>query len=43
MVYKQSHYNLALVMKLFNHSSAAMTLNYLGLEEPSMESTLYKI
>ncbi|MBW1606456.1 tyrosine-type recombinase/integrase [Lactobacillus sp. Sy-1] len=43
MVYKQSNFNLALVMKLLNHSSAAMTLHYLGLEEASMESALDKI
>ncbi|MHA8138698.1 tyrosine-type recombinase/integrase [Lactobacillaceae bacterium Scapto_B20] len=43
MVYKQSNFNIGLVMKLLNHSSAAMTLHYLGLEEASLESALDKI
>ncbi|MHA8109937.1 tyrosine-type recombinase/integrase [Lactobacillaceae bacterium Melli_B4] len=43
MVYKQSNFNIGLVMKLLNHSTASMTLHYLGLEEASLESALDKI
>ena len=42
-VYVQSKYNIGLVMKLLNHSSEAMTLAYLGLDQVSREHMLDKI
>ena len=42
-VYVQSNYNMGLVMKLLNHSSEAMTLAYLGLDQVSREHMLDKI
>jgi integrase len=42
-VYVQSNYNIGLVMKLLNHSSEAMTLTYLGLDQVSREHMLDKI
>ena len=42
-VYVQSNYNIGLVMKLLNHSSEAMTLAYLGLDQVSREHMLGKI
>ncbi len=39
-VYEQSHHNIALVMKLLNHSSEQMTLAYLGLDQESREHIL---
>lgn len=42
-VYVQSNYNISLVMKLLNHSSEAMTLAYLGLDQVSREHMLDKI
>lgn len=42
-VYTQSNYNIALVMHLLNHSSEAMTLAYLGLDQASTEATLDQI
>ena len=42
-VYVQSNYNIGLVMKLLNHSSEAMTLAYLGLDQVSREQMLDKI
>ena len=42
-VYVQSNYNIGLVMKLLNHSSEAMTLAYLGLDQVSPEHMLDKI
>ena len=39
-VYEQSGHNIALVMKLLNHSSEAMTLRYLGLDRESREHIL---
>lgn len=41
--YVQSNYNIGLVMKLLNHSSEAMTLAYLGLDQVSREHMLDKI
>lgn len=41
--YTQSNYNIALVMHLLNHSSEAMTLAYLGLDQASQETMLDKI
>ena len=43
LVYVQSNYNIGLVMKLLNHSSEAMTLAYLGLDQVSREHMLDKI
>lgn len=42
-VYVQSNYNIGLVMRLLNHSSEAMTLAYLGLDQVSREQMLDKI
>ncbi|MDN5638359.1 MAG: site-specific integrase [Staphylococcus equorum] len=42
-VYTQSNYNIGLVMHLLNHSSEAMTLAYLGLDQASQETMLDKI
>lgn len=39
-VYVQTNYNIGLVMRLLNHSSEAMTLAYLGLDQASTEQTL---
>ncbi len=39
-VYVQSNHNIALVMKLLNHSSEKMTLEYLGLDQESREHIL---
>lgn len=36
-VYTQNHYNIGLVMSLLKHSSEAMTLKYLGLDQVSRE------
>lgn len=42
-VYTQSGYNIGLVMELLNHSSEAMTLKYLGLDQISREKMLDQI
>lgn len=42
-VYEQSHHNIGLVMKLLNHSSEAVTLAYLGLDQESREQILDSI
>lgn len=42
-VYTQSNYNIGLVMTLLNHSSEAMTLKYLGLDQVSREKMLDQI
>lgn len=42
-VYTQSNYNIGLVMQLLNHSSEAMTLTYLGLDQASRETILDQI
>ena len=42
-VYTQSNYNIGLVMHLLNHSSEAMTLTYLGLDQASRENMLDQI
>jgi len=42
-VYTQSNYNIGLVMGLLNHSSEAMTLAYLGLDQASKETILDQI
>ena len=36
-VYTQSNYNIGLVIHLLNHSSEAMTLTYLGLDQASRD------
>lgn len=41
--YVQSNYNIGLVMRLLNHSSEAMTLAYLGLDQISREQMLDQI
>lgn len=40
MVYEQTNHNIALVMKLLNHSSEKMTLAYLGLDQETTEQIL---
>lgn len=42
-VHTQSGYNIALVMRLLNHSSEEMTLKYLGLDQVSVERMLDKV
>lgn len=42
-VYTQTNYNIGLVMQLLNHSSEAMTLAYLGLDQASTETMLDQI
>ena len=42
-VYTQTHYNIGFVMSLLNHSSEAMTLKYLGLDQVSREQMLDKV
>lgn len=42
-VYVQSNYDIGLVMSLLNHSSQAMTLRYLGLDQVSKEKKLDQI
>lgn len=42
-VYVQSNYNIGLVMQLLNHSSEAMTLKYLGLDQVTREHALDRI
>lgn len=42
-VYEQSGHDIALVMSLLNHSSQAMTLKYLGLDQVTKEQKLSKI
>lgn len=42
-VYEQSNHNIGLVMKLLNHSSEAVTLNYLGLDQEAREMILDNI
>nr|WP_270228477.1 hypothetical protein [Lactococcus garvieae] len=42
-VHTQSNYNIGLVMHLLNHSSEAMTLTYLGLDQASRETMLDQI
>ncbi len=39
----QSNYNIGLVMHLLDHSSEAMTLTYLGLNQASTEEMLDNI
>lgn len=42
-VYIQTNYNIGLVMELLNHSSEAMTLKYLGLDQVSRERMLDQV
>ena len=42
-VYEQSGHDIALVMDLLNHSSQAMTLKYLGLDQATKEQKLQQI
>lgn len=42
-VYEQSNHNIGLVMKLLNHSSEGVTLNYLGLDQEAREMILDNI
>ena len=40
IVYEQSNHNIGLVMKLLNHSSEAVTMDYLGLSQERRENIL---
>ncbi|MCT3026249.1 MULTISPECIES: site-specific integrase [Pediococcus] len=42
-VYTQSNYNIGVVMHLLNHSSEAITLTYLGLDQASRKTMLDQI
>ena len=42
-VYIQTNYNIGLVMELLNHSSEAMTLKYLGLDQVSRKRMLDQV
>ena len=42
-VYTQTNYNIGLVMSLLNHSSEAMTLTYLGLDQVTREKILNSV
>lgn len=42
-VYTQTNFNIGLVMSLLNHSSEAMTLKYLGLDQVSREQMLDEV
>lgn len=42
-VYTQTGYNIGLVMSLLNHSSEAMTLKYLGLDQISREKLIDQV
>ena len=42
-VYTQTHYNIGLVMSLLNHTSEAMTLKHLGLDQVSREKMLDEV
>jgi integrase len=39
-IYKQSNYDIALVTKLLNHSSSAITQRYIGISEKKIEDVL---
>jgi integrase len=40
--YKASKYNIALIMEMFNHSTQAMTLRYIGASQDEKDE-LYSI
>lgn len=42
-VYTQTNFNIGLVISLLNHSSEAMTLKYLGLDQVSREQMLDEV
>ena len=42
-IYTQSNYNIGLVIHLLNHSSEAMTLTFLGLDQARRETMLGQI
>lgn len=39
-IYKNSHYNIALVQKLLQHSSAAVTQRYIGIQPREVEEAI---
>ena len=39
-IYKNSHYNIALVQKLLQHSSAAVTQRYIGIQPREVEDVI---
>lgn len=42
-VYTQAHYNIGLVMSLLSHTSEAITLKYLGLDQTSREKIIDEV
>lgn len=39
-IYKNSHYNIALVQQLLQHSSAAVTQRYIGIQPREVEEAI---
>lgn len=39
-IYKNSHYNIALVQQLLQHSSAAVTQRYIGIQQKEVEEAI---
>lgn len=39
-IYKNSHYNIALVQQLLQHSSAAVTQKYIGIQQQELEKAI---
>ena len=39
-IYKNSHYNIALVQQLLQHSSAAVTQRYIGIQQQEIEQAI---
>ena len=39
-IYKNSHYNIALVQQLLQHSSAAVTQRYIGIQQQEIEEAI---
>lgn len=39
-IYKSSHYNIALVQQLLQHSSAAVTQRYIGIQQQELEQAI---
>lgn len=39
-IYKRSHYNIALVQQLLQHSSAAVTQRYIGIQQQELEQAI---
>lgn len=39
-IYKNSNYNIALVQQLLQHSSAAVTQRYIGIQQKELEDAI---